>query len=374
MEEVVQIVEEPQISPVKRRLQKFKRKLLGKYLKQTRAALAFIVIILLVGLVLQVKNALVGTKISSYASLAHAFIATPRNAINSVSARTNVLILGKGGEGHTAPDLTDTIILASFKHDSPETVTFISLPRDIWIEDLRTKLNSVYYWGNKKQEFGGGLILAKSTVEEIAGIPVHYAAVIDFSGFVKVIDAVGGVDIEVIHSFIDTKYPIPGKENDECDGLTVQAGDEEFACRYETLEFKKGLIHMNGATALKFARSRQSEDKIEGTDIAREKRQQQVLGALKNKLTSREIYLSPQKMLQLYNLSQEIIETDLSPEAEAILARRVLEAKDNIGTHILPEELLINPPITKKYDNLYVFIPKDESWDEIANWVERIFR
>ena len=58
-------------------------------------------------------------------------------------------------------------------------VSFLSIPRDIWIESLRIKLNSAYYWGNERQE-NGGLILAKSSVEEIIGSPVHYAVVIDF--------------------------------------------------------------------------------------------------------------------------------------------------------------------------------------------------
>ena len=169
-----------------------------------------------------IKNSLMSTVFGEYWRLGSAFIFTPENTVNSLNNRTNVLVLGKAGEGHIAPDLTDTIMLASFDHKSPQSITLIALPRDIWIDDLRTKLNSVYYWGKEKQELGGGLILAKSSIEEIVGIPVHYAVVIDFSGFTKVIDAIGGIDVDVQRSFIDKKYPIPGKENDECDNLPAE--------------------------------------------------------------------------------------------------------------------------------------------------------
>ena len=90
------------------------------------------------------------TGASRYLGLVYDFITLPSGKIKVIGNRTNILILGKGGAGHDAPDLTDTIIFASFDQDS-SSISLISLPRDIWLPDLRAKLNSVYYWGWQSQ-------------------------------------------------------------------------------------------------------------------------------------------------------------------------------------------------------------------------------
>lgn len=302
------------------------------------------------------------TPVGYYGKLLGDFIFTPQQKIESIEGRTNVLILGKGGEGHEAPDLTDTIIFASISHDDSRIV-LISLPRDIWISALRAKLNSTYYWGNQRQG-GGGLILTKSSVEEIVGVPVHYGVVVDFSGFKRIIDTLGGIEVEVERSFTDKRYPIPGREDDDC-------GDEDpdFLCRYETIQFEKGRQLMDGETALKFARSRNAEGE-EGTDFARARRQEKVLTAIKKRALSIDILLSPKKVLELLGVVQKSVETDIDSSAAAILARRTVSAKDNIYTHVLPEGFLERPPISPRHDNLYIFIPKDGSWDKVHAWVE----
>jgi len=66
----------------------------------------------------------------------------------------------------------------------------------------------------------------------------------------------------------------------------------------------------------------------------------------------------------------ESIETDIAPSAASILARRFLQSKDVIKSQVLSEELLLNPAKSPKYDNLYVFIPEDESLDQIHKWIE----
>jgi LCP family protein required for cell wall assembly len=303
------------------------------------------------------------TAIGYYGGLLSDYLFTPREKIESVDSRTNILILGKGGVGHEAPDLTDTIIFASISHRNP-SIILISLPRDIWVPELRAKLNSTYYWGNQKQE-GGGLVLAKSTVEEVLGQPVHYGVVIDFSGFVRIIDVLGGVEVDVERTFVDEKYPIPGRENDDCNG------DPEYKCRYETIRFEEGPQLMDGDTALKFVRSRNAEGD-EGTDLARAARQQKVLLAVKNKILSRGIMFSPKKVLEIWRVLQESTETDIDASAGAILARRVFQARDKIISDLLPEGLLVNPPISPRYDNLYVFIPKDGDWNNIHYWVRGV--
>lgn len=298
-----------------------------------------------------------------YARAALDFFLTPEEKIRTTNGRTNILILGKGGEGHEAPDLTDTIIFASVYHNEP-LLFLLSLPRDIWIPELRAKLNSAYYWGNQREE-GGGLVLAKAVAEKIVGQPIHYGVVIDFSGFTKIIDEVGGVEVDVERGFVDEKYPIAGRENDTCNG------DPNYSCRYETVTFEKGKQFMDGETALKFVRSRNAEGD-EGTDLARAARQQKVIWALREKILSSYVLLSPRRILAIAKLFENYIETDIDPSAAAILARRVFQGRERINSHVLSEDLLINPPLSPQYDNLYVFIPKSGTWDEVNKWIEKL--
>ncbi len=317
-------------------------------------------LVLFVGIVFLTGLFLKQTKVPSYFELAYNFIFTPRGKLAEIDGRTNILFLGKGGEGHEAPDLTDTMLLVSLDKREKK-ITLISLPRDIWIASLRTKLNSVYYWGNKKEP-EGGLVLAKATVEEILGKPIHYAAILDFSGFKRIIDVLGGIEVEVENSFVDTKYPIPGRENDLC------GGDPEYKCRYETLRFTQGRQTMDGETALKFVRSRNSEGD-EGTDFARQKRQQSILKGIEEKVLNRKILFSPKKMLELKSAVLSSIETDVEQSEAAVIARGMFSSRKNIVSAILPENLLVNPPKSAKYDNLYVFVPIDGEWLGIHKWV-----
>ena len=304
-----------------------------------------------------------GTPLQQSLSFVSNFILAPRDKILSVDGNTNILILGKAGENHDAPDLTDTIFFGSVSRDQ-KNISLVSLPRDIWISSLRAKLNSAYYWGNQKQA-GGGLILAKSTVEEIIGQPVHYALVIDFAGFTKVIDVLGGIEVDVERDFVDEKYPIAGRERDLC------GGDPEYKCRYETISFTKGTRFMDGETALKFVRSRNAQGD-EGTDLARGARQQKIIAAIKNKLLSPDIFFSPRKAFAILKIAKDYTETDITPEALAIAAREIVEARNNVNSHVLPEEFLINPPISIKYDNLYVFVPEGGNWDKVHRWIDQL--
>jgi anionic cell wall polymer biosynthesis LytR-Cps2A-Psr (LCP) family protein len=255
-----------------------------------------------------------------------------------------------------------------------KSITMVSLPRDIWIPELRAKLNSTYYWGNNKKQ-GGGLVLTKTVVEKIVGQTIQYGIVIDFEGFKKIIDILGGIDVNVKSSFTDEKYPIPGKENDLC------TGDPEFICRYEILHFDQGIQYMDGETALKFTRSRNAEGD-EGTDFARAARQQEVIGAIKDKILTREVLLSPKKLSELKSIIMEHMEKDIEPQSAAVLARLLFDSRNNIKSYVLPEELFLNPPKSSQYDYLYVLIPRNDNsttglgqdWNDIHKWISEILK
>ena len=140
------------------------------------------------------------------------------SGLKSDNGRTNILLLGTGGVGHDGPDLTDTLILASIDKNAKDVV-LISIPRDLWVAEIKAKVNHVYAYGQEKEK--AGLISVEKSISQLLGIPVHYALRLDFGGFTKAINLVGGLNIDVENSFSDPKYPIEGKEDDLC-GLTIE--------------------------------------------------------------------------------------------------------------------------------------------------------
>jgi LCP family protein required for cell wall assembly len=305
--------------------------------------------------------------ISLYLNTAYNFITAPVGQLASYDNRTNILVMGKAGGAHAGPDLTDTMMLVSVSLTN-HNVKIISIPRDTWIPEIRAKINSAYYWGNQRNP-GGGITFAKAITEEVVGVPVQYGAVIDFSGFKYVIDQLGGIQVTVANSFTDYYYPIRGRENDTC------GGDPQFMCRYETLTFKAGSQTMNGDTALKFVRSRHSLG-IEGTDVAREARQGKVIDALKNKLLDKATYTNPVRDLAILKAILNSIQTDIDYPTAGILARLVYGSRNSIGSYLVPQELMINPPASKAYDMQSVFIPKAGSgeWSDINKWVAGVLQ
>ncbi len=304
-------------------------------------------------------------------ALGYDFITAPTDKLAQTSGRTNILIMGKAGGSHEGPDLTDTMLLVSVGLTKPGVVT-VSIPRDLWIPDIRAKINSAYYWGKQKStdtESAGkqGIVFARSITEEVVGTGVQYGVVIDFSAFKEIVDTLGGIEVDVQNSFTDELYPIQGKENDLCDG------DPTFACRYETISFNAGSQKMDGDTALKFVRSRHSEG-AEGTDTARAARQQKIIDAIKNKITDPKVFLSIKTDLALFKVLKKYVETDMDSSSMVILGRKIIEGSQNISQYLLPEELLVNPPINKIYDRQYVFVPKagNGNWTEINEWFASI--
>lgn len=276
--------------------------------------------------------------------------------------------MGKSGGNRDGADLTDTMILLSLSVNG-EGVETISIPRDIWVPEIMAKINSAYYWGKNGsayfsiEETGGGIAFAKRMVGQITGQEIQYGVVVDFSAFEDIVNAIGGIEVNVENSFTDELYPIEGKENDTCDG------DLTYACRYETVIFNTGTQEMDGETALKFVRSRHAQGD-EGTDIAREARQQKVIEAIKNKILSLNSLSSFKTYSSIYSIFEKYVEANVDLPTAGILARLAYNDINNISQHSFPEDLLVNPPASAAYDNLYVFIPKagNGNWEEIQMW------
>jgi LCP family protein required for cell wall assembly len=240
----------------------------------------------------------------------------------TTDSRINILLLGIGDLGHDGTNLTDTIILASLDPKNNK-VTLISIPRDLWFPDLTMnvkKINGAYAYGEAVKK-GDGLTLAEAAISKVTGQPIDYGIRINFSGFVKAVDTVGGLDINVDNTFDDYQYPLDGKEADTCghtqEEMQILASTPEdqlpqvFPCRYLHLHFSKGVNHMTGETALEFVRSRHASQSIEASDFARSKRQEKVISAFKSKVLSAQTLINPGKIISLYNDLQDSIDTDI---------------------------------------------------------------
>lgn len=308
-------------------------------------------------------------------------------------SRINVLILGIGGGSHDGPNLTDTIILANIDGKNNK-VTLTSIPRDLWVPDLdgnNKKINEAYAKGEDKRT-GGGLSLAQAVIGKVTGQHVDYAVRIDFNGFVKAVDIVGGLDIVVDNTLDDYRYPISGKEDDTC-GFTdedikafvatvsaEQQLSEKFSCRYKHLHFDKGPQHLNGEVALEFVRSRHGVNG-EGSDFSRSKRQQKIISAFKDKIFSAQTLINPAKILNLYNILKNSIDTNIKQEEFDDFIRLAQKMKDaKIKSIVIDtgdqasqrQGLLDEAPFTDQFSFLSVLIPRVGNGDfsEIHQFID----
>ncbi len=350
-----------------------------------RAILATLVILLVI-------IGLVGASTWKYISIGIQVLTNKKIELKqSEQKRINLLILGVGGGTHEGPDLTDTIIYASIDPNTKK-VMLVSIPRDLWIPELKAKINSAYTYGEEKQK-GKGLLLTSAAVEKVIGQQIDYSIKIDFNGFVKAVDMIGGLDIDVDNTFDDYEYPLKELENDLCGREETQIAtlsaqiatgsasvSEIFPCRYEHLHFDRGLTNMDGLTALKYVRSRHAIG-AEGSDFARSKRQEKVIAAFKEKIFSLDVLLNPVKTLSLIDVVRASIDTDIKEDEyddfirlaqkfkSATITSAVLDTGD---TQSGRPGLLMNPPSGPEYLNQWVLIPTagNGNYTEIQKYVD----
>lgn len=316
----------------------------------------------------------------------------PGAVLKETNGRTNILLLGIGGGTHDGPNLTDTIIFASINWKA-NTVTLVSIPRDLWVPTLTDnvkKINEAYAQGQDDNQ--KGLLLTKAVVGSVVGQPIHYGIRLDFQGFVDAINEIGGVDVTVQRTLDDYNYPISGKEDDTCDhtpedlqtfNATASAQTDVdtfsfFPCRYKHLHFDPGVQHMDGETALEFARSRHGVG-IEGSDFARSARQQLVIEAVRNKLIS-SAFFNPGKLINLYNIIKGSIDTDITDTDLGLFLDKLPQLKTaKIVSYVIDygdyttgrAGLLQIAPIDSLYDDLSVLIPRvgNGNFTEIQQYV-----
>lgn len=197
---------------------------------------------------------------------------------------TNILLLGSDTEIGTENTRTDTMIIVSINEDGP-TASMISLPRDLFVYipgKIMNRLNTALSLG--------GVDLLKQTILYNFGIPIHYYARVDFQGFETAVDAIGGVDLAVSCRLQDWRLISP----------ELNPQDED---NWAQFALEPGVHHMDGDTALWFARSRLSTN-----DFDRGRRQQQLLRALLNQGVDLGML---SEFPSLWNAYKDNVETDM---------------------------------------------------------------
>jgi LCP family protein required for cell wall assembly len=198
----------------------------------------------------------------------------PRSAARALSPQdgsllstpTTILLLGTDlGPGREDTGRSDAIVLLRTDPDE-HRISLLSIPRDLRVEIPGygpDKINAAYAFGGTK--------LAIDTVESVTGVPVNHVAVVDFSSFGELIDALGGVTIDVPAPILSNRFDCPYASVARCE-------------RWQGWQFPAGEQELDGRRALVYARIRENQLDPTETDLTRGGRQQQVVQAIADEL------------------------------------------------------------------------------------------
>jgi len=216
----------------------------------------------------------------------------------SIEERINILVMGldrRVDEPKGNPTRTDTMFVVTLDPYS-KTAGVFSIPRDLWVEIpdgeggyFKERINVAYEYGPLKNYPGGGPGLAMATVEHNFDMKIDHYVVLDFVGFMELVDAVGGIDVDVKEAIWDPSY---------CN--TTDCSD------FQQVYFEPGLQHMDGELALQYVRIRYGSD-----DLDRIERQQDVIRATLDAALSAEM-LIPNRAVSIYNKFRDAVDTDVS--------------------------------------------------------------
>ncbi len=254
--------------------------------------------------------------------------------------RFDVLVLGLRGEDD--PDakdggalLTDTIMLLSYDKTTKKA-SMISIPRDLYVKidkNKKNKINAVYEYGYYNKN--SGVNFTKELISKITGVYIDKAVVLDFSSFEKIIDQVGGIDVILLKPFEEKQ----------------QWGYEFF--------LPAGPNHLDGKNALYYARSRFSSN-----DFDRSRRQQEVMFALKEKLTNLNFWSDPLKTISVLNSIRSNIKTDIN----IWNATELLDLSKEIGFSGKVKKYVIttdNFLYESRANESYILLPKGNNFTQI---------
>jgi polyisoprenyl-teichoic acid--peptidoglycan teichoic acid transferase len=258
---------------------------------------------------------------------------TPTPQAPPAGGPVNILLLGSDRRpDESEPSRTDAVIIARLDPER-HRVALLSLPRDLIVEVPgygETRINAANVWGETYGAPGGGVALARKTVEHLLGIPIDYVVYIDFQGFIGAIDAAGGVTVDVPTELYDPQFP------------TMDYG-------YTVAHFLPGPQQMDGATALMYSRIRHSD-----SDFARMRRQQQVLAGVLASLRDQNIFESLKRIDAVTAALRDYVRTDIPEERMLGLAWALRGTTPDQIEHYLLDE------------NMITFGVGSDRWAEVA--------
>jgi LCP family protein required for cell wall assembly len=271
----------------------------------------------------------------------------PTSSPSPETDRKNILIMGIDRRpGEPFISRTDTMMLASVDPETDE-IAILSIPRDLYVVIPgrgQERINTAFVYGSAGNNPAGGAQLAMQTVEYNLGVPVHDYVLVDFSAVTKGIDAIGGIDINVPYEIYDPTFP------------SMDYG-------YDPLYIPAGLQHMDGTTALKYARTRHQDN-----DFQRALRQQQVIMAVRQKVLGLGL---PELLRQAPFLYQQVssgVRTDLSLDEIIGLATATAGiSSDSIRTEVLDQNYVMS---YRTPEGASVLVPINE---QIAPLIDDMF-
>jgi len=242
-------------------------------------------------------------------------------------------------------------------------------------DQYKTKINALYVYGHQKNPEQPESF-PRDVIQDVSGLQIQHVVLVNLSTVAEVVDAIGGVDIEVERSFEDKKFPREGVD-------VMKERDPNIL--FETVSFNKGVEHMSGDRALKYIRSRQSMDEIEGTDEARIVRQQRALRAIAAAVFSPNTLRDPIKTGTMFLIYQKSFArmmpiSEIAAMAHALLNRTANTKPDESPLTFLSRSLsiqdgknvgvIVHPPTTK-YSGQWVYAPVDPTWKGVREEVRR---
>ncbi len=232
--------------------------------------------------------------------------------------RVNLLLLGidrRPGEAFVSR--TDSMMVISINPET-DSASILSIPRDLYVQIPgygQDRINTALVYGSREGDYLDGAALAMQTVSSNLGVPIHHFVMIDFSAFVRIIDLLEGIEVEVPYDINDPLYP-----------------DMDYG--YDPLYIPAGMNRFDGQTALKYARTRHAD-----SDFNRAYRQQQVLYAVRRKALQLGIGDMLLRAPALYREVESGIRTDLSLEQILRLAKTVSDIPtENMRNDVLDQD------------------------------------
>lgn len=329
----------------------------------------------------------ISTEGGIFSSLAKSLPGVEKTLDGEKEGRINILLLGMRGENVPGGGLlADTIIVASIK-PIEKKVSMVSIPRDFYVnvpgESYSQKINYIYFHGEEKEKNGGGMKEMRQVISEISGQPIHYAITINFKGFEQLVDAIGGVKVNLAQSFTE---PMQFHEEKVCDGenggvFTVKSGNFQYKKNdrgkivatyplcYNSSEECGGVFTLpagdqtlDGKKALCYVRSR-----VTSSDFDRARRQQQVLTEIKKTAFSVSTLTDFSKVNDILNSLGDNTKTDL----EGWEMKKLFDIYRELGDGVaINQKVLENSEEGLLYSHEgdergYILIPRGENYDKI---------